>query len=77
MLSNRIPDVFVTGHVHRVRVSNYRNVTNINCGCWTSQSENEEKRGIVPEPAKVPVLNLMTRKVRVMNFFGGEDGRGE
>ena len=62
------PDLFITGHIHRVSVSNYRNVTCINAGCWTATTEDHVKRGLENQPAKLIIINLKTRAAKVMNF---------
>lgn len=72
LVINKIPDFFITGHIHRVSVSNYKNITLLNCSCWTGVTEDQEKRGLQPQPAKVPVVNLHTREVKVINFFKEE-----
>lgn len=69
MVIDKIPDFLVTGHIHRLSVSNYRNVTLINAGCWNAITEDQEKRGIESQPAKLPIINLQTRKVHLMNFL--------
>ncbi len=68
LIIDRVPDIFVTGHIHRIIASMYRNVNLINSSCWVTQTENQAKRGIVPHPAKIPLLNLQTREVRILNF---------
>jgi DNA polymerase II small subunit len=68
LLIDTVPDLFITGHIHRVSVSSYRNVTCINSGCWTETTEDQVKRGLEPQPAKLVVLNLRTRAAKVMNF---------
>ena len=73
LIINKIPDFFITGHIHRVNVSNYKNITLINCSCWTGITEDMEKRGLQPQPAKVPIINLNTREVRVINFLKEEE----
>jgi len=77
MVIEKVPDFFVTGHIHKVTVSNYRNITMINSSCWDTQSSEQERRGIVPDTAKVPIVNLKTRQVKIMNFFGGVNERNE
>ena len=72
LLIDKIPDFFVTGHIHKTQVLNYRGVTAIGCGCWTGQTENQAKRGIVPDPNRVTLVNLQTREVKILNF-GDED----
>lgn len=71
LVIDRVPDFFVAGHIHRLMVGSYRNVTMINAACWATQTEDMERRGIVPDPGKVPVVNLKTREVKVMNFRSG------
>jgi DNA polymerase II small subunit len=72
MVISKIPDFFITGHIHRVSVSNYKNITMINCSCWTDITEDMEKRGLQPQPARIPLVNLHTRDVKVINFFREE-----
>ena len=69
LIINKIPDIFASGHIHRVMVGNYRNIALLNCSCWVTQTKDMAKRGIVPHPAKVPLINLKTREVRIMNFL--------
>ena len=73
LVIDKVPDFFVTGHIHKITVANYRNVTMLNCSCWDTQSSEQERRGIVPDPAKVPIINLKTRQIRIMNFLGGKN----
>ncbi len=68
-----VPDIFVSGHIHQITVSNYRNITLINSSCWVTQSENQAKRGIVPHPGKIPIINLKTREVKIMDFLSNEE----
>jgi DNA polymerase II small subunit len=64
-----IPDFFATGHIHsKPIISNYRNVTTMSCGCWQSKTPFQEKVGHNPGPAKVPVVNLKTREVKILRF---------
>ncbi len=68
LVIDKIPDILITGHIHRIVAGNYRNVTIINSSCWVTQSEDQARRGIVPNPAKIPLINLKTREVKIMNF---------
>lgn len=65
---DRVPDIFITGHIHRVSAANYRNVTMVNCGCWTETTEDQVKRGLEPQPGKLLLMNLRSRAVKVINF---------
>src|SRR3989344_3781984 len=68
LVIDKIPDIYLSGHIHKTTALNYRGVTLIGAGCWTEQTEDQEKRGIVPDPAKVVVVNLRTREVQILNF---------
>ena len=65
---SKVPDFFVSGHIHRCVAANYNNITMLNCSTWVPQSDYMEKRGIVPEPSKAILVNLKTRDVRIMDF---------
>ncbi|MBN1502850.1 metallophosphoesterase [Candidatus Woesearchaeota archaeon] len=65
----KIPDLFVSGHVHRATHSNYRNITILNCSCWISQTKYQEKVGLKPQPAKAAIVNLNTRKTNFLSFL--------
>ncbi|MEK6955097.1 MAG: DNA-directed DNA polymerase II small subunit [Nanoarchaeota archaeon] len=64
-----VPDIFISGHIHQITVGSYRNVTLVNSSCWVVQSEDNAKRGIIPHPGKIPIINLKTREVKIMNFL--------
>lgn len=68
LVINPVPDIFVTGHIHRAQIKNYRNVTCINSSGWTEITEDQEKRGLEPQPARIIALSLKTREIKVMNF---------
>ncbi len=62
------PDFFVTGHIHKSFVANYRNITTVCGSCWQSTTSFQEKVGHHPEPARVPVVDLQTRQVKILRF---------
>lgn len=68
LVIKKVPDFFLTGHLHKSVVANYRNTTMICGSCWQSKTEFMEKVGAHPEPAKVPIVNLQTRDVKVLRF---------
>jgi len=69
---DKLPDVIVSGEMHRSDVANYNNITLINCSCFQSKTPFEEKVGNNPSPSRVPVLNLKTREVKIINFSSEE-----
>lgn len=66
---DEIPDIFVTGHIHRASIAQYRGITMINASTWTATTEDQIKRGLEPQPGRVPLLNLQTRQGKMMNFL--------
>ncbi len=71
LLIKQIPDFFVTGHIHRVFAQNYKGVSIINTSCWSEKSEDQERRGLEPQPARIVVANLKSREMKILNFYMG------
>jgi len=63
------PDVFQSGHVHVVGHEVYRGSLLVNCGAWQSQTEYQKRMGLEPTPGILPVLNLQTMHLELMNFL--------
>lgn len=63
-----IPDIVATGDSHRSDVSIYNNILLIASSCWQSTTPFEEKIGHEPDPCKVPILNLKTGNVNILDF---------
>ncbi len=68
LVIDKIPDFFISGHIHKTVINNYRNITMIGCGCWTGQTEDQARRGIVPDPNRIILVNLQTREPKILNF---------
>jgi DNA polymerase II small subunit len=68
MVIDKIPDVFVTGHVHLAQISEYRGVTLINASSWQSQTTYQKMLNFVPDSAKLPIVDLKTSNVTMMDF---------
>jgi len=66
-----VPDMFITGHIHRVASATYRGVTMINASAWCDITDEQERRGLEPQPARLPLVNLQTRDVKIINFYTG------
>lgn len=69
LVIDKIPDFFFSGHIHRSTVNNYRNVTCINASCWVAKTEEQERRGLEPQPGRAFVVNMHTREVKILNFL--------
>jgi DNA polymerase II small subunit len=68
LVIDKIPDFFVSGHIHKAAASNYRGITVISGSCWQSKTAYQEKVGHNPEPSRVPLVDLETRKIRMLKF---------
>jgi DNA polymerase II small subunit len=68
MVIDKIPDIFVTGHVHLATIGEYRGVTLINASSWQSQTSYQKMLNFVPDAAKVPIAELQTGNVTMMDF---------
>jgi DNA polymerase II small subunit len=68
MVIEKIPDFFLMGHVHKSGIDQAGKTTLICGSCWQSITPFQEKVGHKPETSKVQLVNLQTRKIKVMNF---------
>ncbi len=68
LLMRQIPDIITTGEIHRTDVDSYNNILIIANSCWQSLTPYEEKVGNHPDPCKVPMLNLKTREIKILDF---------
>lgn len=68
MLIREVPDIIVTADFHKSDNDFYKNIQIICCSCWQSITPFEEKVGNHPDPCKVPLLNLKSRKLKILDF---------
>jgi DNA polymerase II small subunit len=64
----KIPDIFVSGHTHKSAVSYYNNILVVSTSCWEAMTPYMEKMGSIPDFCKVPMVNLKTRAVKILDF---------
>ena len=69
LIIKKVPDFLITGHIHYSCVANYKGVTMISGSCWQGKTSFQEKLGHEPEPARVPIVNLKTREVKILRFM--------
>jgi len=62
------PDVFQSGHIHVAKYETYRGTLVVNCGAWQAQTDYQKKMGLDPTPGILPLLNLQTLEVHMMDF---------
>lgn len=77
LLIKEVPDIITTADLHRPEVDMYNNILIICSSCWQSMTPFEEKVGNHPDPCKVPILNLRTRAIKIMDFSEEEEESGK
>ncbi len=68
LVIDKVPDFFLTGHVHRASAAVYRNITMVSGSCWQDMTPFQEKVGHNPEPCRVFALDLQSRVVKILRF---------
>ncbi|MDO8623550.1 MAG: metallophosphoesterase [archaeon] len=68
LLINKIPDIFVSAHTHKSAVAYYNNILTISSSSWESKTAYQEKMGNEPDFCKVPLFNLKTRAIKILDF---------
>ncbi len=68
MVIKKIPDIFVSGHIHKNAVSYYNNTLIVSVSSWESKTPYQEKMGNDPDFCKVPMFNLKTRALKILDF---------
>jgi len=63
-----VPDIFVAGHTHKSGVSYYNNILVISVSSWEGMTPYQEKFGNTPDHCKVPMFNLKTRAIKILDF---------
>ncbi|WP_458207412.1 DNA-directed DNA polymerase II small subunit [Haladaptatus sp. NG-SE-30] len=68
LVIDEVPDIFHTGHVHKLGFGKYHNVLAINSGCWQSQTDFQKSVNIDPDAGFAPIVDLDTLDVTVRKF---------
>jgi DNA polymerase II small subunit len=68
LMIDKIPDIFVTGHIHKTALENYRDITLINASAWQAQTKYQKMMNFNPDPGKIIMADLQSRKVNILNF---------
>ena len=68
LIIKKVPDIFVSGHTHKSAISYYNNILMISSSSWESKTDYMEKMGSEPDHCKVPMFNLKTREVKILDF---------
>src|SRR3989338_6812079 len=68
LVIEKVPDFFVSGHIHKASATNHKGITLISSSCWQGKTAYQEKVGHNPEPSRVPIVNLRTRQLKILKF---------
>jgi len=68
LVIDQVPDVFHSGHVHKLGIGRYHNVTVVNSGCWQAQTAFQRRVNIDPDAGFAPIVDLDTLDVTVRKF---------
>ncbi|MEK6909077.1 MAG: metallophosphoesterase [Nanoarchaeota archaeon] len=68
LVISEVPDIFCTGEVHRLDIERYNGTLIMTGSCWQARTEFEEKVGNIPDPCKVPIFNIKTHELKVLDF---------
>ena len=68
LLIKKVPDIFVSAHTHKSAVSYYNNILMISTSSWEGKTAYEEKMGNEPDFCKVPLFNLKTGAIKILDF---------
>ncbi len=64
----KVPDIFITGHVHSHALGNYKGVRYVNSSTWQSQTEYQKMMNFSPKPSIMTLFDLHSRSVITKNF---------
>jgi len=69
----QIPDIFVAGHTHKSGIIYHNNILVISGSSWEGKSSYQEKFGNEPDHCKVPLFNLKTREIKILDFEDSDE----
>jgi DNA polymerase II small subunit len=72
-LIRKIPDIFLSGHTHKGSLVYYKDTLLVSTATWESFTPYQEKFGNLPDYCKVPMFNLKTRAVKILDFEDSEE----
>ncbi|AGB35887.1 DNA-directed DNA polymerase II small subunit [Natronococcus occultus] len=68
LIMEEVPDIFHTGHVHKLGFGKYHDVLAINSGCWQAQTDFQKSVNIQPDAGYAPIVDLDSLDVTVQKF---------
>ena len=73
LMIKKVPDILVSAHTHKSALSYYNNILMISVSSWEGKTPYQEKMGNEPDHCKVPLFNLNTRAIKILDFDEEKD----
>lgn len=64
----QVPDIAISGHIHKSKIGMYKGVLTISTSCFQNTTTFQQRVGHVPDPGRVPIVNLQTGKAWTLRF---------
>ena len=68
LIIKKVPDIFISGHIHKSAISYYNNILIVSVSSWEGKTPYQEKMGNDPDFCKVPMFNLKSRTIKILDF---------
>jgi DNA polymerase II small subunit len=68
LLIKTVPDIVMSGHIHKAKIGRYRGVLIVSGGCWQATTAFQQRMGHNPDPKVVPIINLQTGTAKMFRF---------
>lgn len=68
LMIKKVPDIFVSGHTHKLEISYYNNILIISTATWEEQNKYQQRMSNEPDFCKVPMFNLKTGQIQILDF---------
>ncbi len=64
----KVPDIFITGHIHSHYMGNYKGVRYVNSSTWQSQTEYQRMMNFAPNPSILSMFDLNSQSTFIQKF---------
>ena len=68
LVIDEVPDIFHTGHIHKLGYGTYHDVLTINSSCWQAQTDFQKSVNLDPDVGFVPTVRLDTFDLSIREF---------
>ncbi|WP_336326384.1 DNA-directed DNA polymerase II small subunit [Halovenus sp. HT40] len=68
LVMEEVPDIFHTGHVHKLGYGKYHDVLMVNSSCWQAQTDFQKKVNLDPDVGYAPIIDLQTLDLTIRQF---------